>query len=52
MTTATILLIDDAPHFREVLRVIEAADGRGGVALSREHRPAESRCWCMSRFMV
>jgi DNA-binding response OmpR family regulator len=45
----TILLIDGAPHVREVLcialesegdRVIEAADSREGVALVREHRPA------------
>ncbi|MGH9869715.1 MAG: response regulator [Candidatus Polarisedimenticolia bacterium] len=44
-----ILLIDDSPQVREVLRiglesegyrVIEAPDGREGVALYREHRPA------------
>jgi DNA-binding response OmpR family regulator len=45
----TILLIDDSAPVREVLRialesegyaVIEAANGRDGVALFREHRPA------------
>ena len=45
------LLIDDSVPVREVLRialesggyrVIEAADGREGVALFREHRPAVS----------
>jgi CheY-like chemotaxis protein len=45
----TILLIDDSASVREVLRialesegyrVIEAANGREGVALFREHRPA------------
>ena len=45
----TLLLIDDSASVREVLhvalgtdgyRVIEAADGREGVALFREHRPA------------
>jgi two-component system, chemotaxis family, chemotaxis protein CheY len=44
-----VLLIDDSPHVREVLRlavesegyrVIEAANGREGVAAFREHRPA------------
>ena len=44
-----ILLIDDSPDVRAVLRValesegysvIEAADGREGVRLYREHRPA------------
>jgi two-component system, OmpR family, KDP operon response regulator KdpE len=45
----TILLIDDSAQVREFLRialeaegyrVIEAADGREGVALFGEHRPA------------
>src|SRR5688572_15884234 len=45
----TILLIDDSASVREVLRialesegyrVTEAADGREGVRLFREHRPA------------
>ena len=45
----TILLIDDSPDVREVLRValepegyrvIEAANGRDGLRLYREHRPA------------
>jgi CheY-like chemotaxis protein len=45
----TLLLIYDAPHVREVLRlalesegylVIEAADGREGVAMFRQHHPA------------
>jgi CheY-like chemotaxis protein len=45
----TILLIDDSPPVREVLRlalesedyrVLEGADGHDGVALFREHRPA------------
>ena len=45
----TILLIDDSPDVRAVLRValesegysvLEAADGREGVRLYREHRPA------------
>jgi CheY-like chemotaxis protein len=44
-----ILLIDDSASVREVLRlalesegyrVIEAANGRAGVTLFREHRPA------------
>jgi two-component system, chemotaxis family, chemotaxis protein CheY len=44
-----ILLIDDSASVREVLRValesegyrvIEAADGREGVRMYREHRPA------------
>ena len=44
-----ILLIDDSASVREVLRlalesegysVLEAADGREGVRLYREHRPA------------
>lgn len=47
--SVTILLIDDSAPVREVLRVtlesegysvIEAADGREGVRLFREHRPA------------
>jgi two-component system, chemotaxis family, chemotaxis protein CheY len=47
--TVTILLIDDSASIREVLRialeaegyrVIEAADGREGVTLFREHGPA------------
>ena len=47
-TIITILLIDDSASVREVLRValesngysvIEAADGREGVRLYREHRP-------------
>jgi DNA-binding response OmpR family regulator len=47
----TILLIDDSAPVREGLRlaleadgyrVIEAANGREGVALFREHRPAVS----------
>ena len=46
---SSILLIDDSPDIRSVLRValesagysvIEAADGREGVRLYREHRPA------------
>jgi two-component system, chemotaxis family, chemotaxis protein CheY len=50
MTTPnTILLIDDSAPIREVLRLalesegyrdIEATNGREGVALFREHRPA------------
>ena len=45
----TILLIDDSASVREVIRlalesegcsVIEAADGREGVARYREHQPA------------
>jgi DNA-binding response OmpR family regulator len=45
----TILLLDDSASVREVLRialesegyrVMEAADGREGVRLYREHRPA------------
>jgi CheY-like chemotaxis protein len=44
-----LLLIDDSASVREVLRVafesaghqvLEAADGREGVRLYREHRPA------------
>jgi CheY-like chemotaxis protein len=47
----TPVLIDDSAPVREVLRlvlgaegyhVIEAADGRGGVALFREHRPTSA----------
>ena len=45
----TILLIDDSPAVREVLRVamesegyrvLEAPDGKRGVRVCREHRPA------------
>jgi len=48
-TNSPILLIDDSGSVREVLRValvaegyrvLEAADGREGVRLYREHRPA------------
>ena len=47
--STAILLIDDSPDVRSVLRValesegyfvLEAADGREGVRLYREHRPA------------
>lgn len=46
---ADIVLLDDSASVREVLRVglesegyrvVEAADGREGVRLYREHRPA------------
>jgi CheY-like chemotaxis protein len=45
MNGISIRLIDDSPQVREVLRtegytVIEAVDGREGVRLYREHRPA------------
>jgi DNA-binding response OmpR family regulator len=49
IAATTILLIDDFASVREVLRlalefegyrVLEAANGREGVALFREHRPA------------
>ena len=49
MIHTDILLIDDSPVVREVLRVAlesdgyhvsEAADGREGVLLFREHQPA------------
>ena len=49
MTETTVLVIDDSPSVREVLRVglesegysvLEAADGREGVRLYREHGPA------------
>jgi CheY-like chemotaxis protein len=48
---STILLIDDSAPVREVLRialesegylVLEAANGRAGVPMFREHRPAVS----------
>ena len=49
MQSESILLIDDSASVRGVLRlaleseryrVIEAADGREGVRLYREHRPS------------
>jgi CheY-like chemotaxis protein len=49
VASPTILLIDDSATVREVLRialeseghaVLDAPDGRQGVALFREHRPA------------
>ena len=49
MAEAKVLVIDDSPDVRKVLRValesegysvLEAADGREGARLYREHRPA------------